>query len=229
MVTRRRGDAEADAKTQPNAQALHRAALASLPGCMGSLGDPVPVVSLRSTTGYHLGCLRHPPPRVTTHPRATGMVPRTPGMVPSRARHDLDASPPPPQRAPRKHPGGMPGCSRWLSEATPPDPMPPSSQAPRQGCQTGEGNGHAETRRRGGRRENTTQRAGAAPGGAGIPAGMHGISWGPATGGVASLNHRLPSRMPLASMGTCQRYRSSKGIPVLVRNSTNSSRNVVCR
>jgi hypothetical protein len=32
--------------------------LASLPGCPG-LSNPHPVVSLRSTTGYTLGCLRH--------------------------------------------------------------------------------------------------------------------------------------------------------------------------
>ena len=39
---------------------------------------------------------------------------------------------------PHTHPGGMPECSRWLSEATPPDPSPPSRHAPRQGCQTEE-------------------------------------------------------------------------------------------
>ena len=32
--------------------------LASLPGCPG-LSNPHPVVSLHSTTGYTLGCLRH--------------------------------------------------------------------------------------------------------------------------------------------------------------------------
>jgi hypothetical protein len=32
--------------------------LASLPGCPG-LSNPHPVVSLRSTTGYRLGCLQH--------------------------------------------------------------------------------------------------------------------------------------------------------------------------
>ena len=36
-----------------------RAGLASLPGCTGP-STPYPVVSLRSTTGYPLGCLRHP-------------------------------------------------------------------------------------------------------------------------------------------------------------------------
>ena len=36
-----------------------RPGLASLPGCTGP-STPYPVVSLRSTTGYPMGCLWHP-------------------------------------------------------------------------------------------------------------------------------------------------------------------------
>ena len=36
----------------------HSGGLASLPGCRG-VSNLNPVVSLRSTTGYTLGCLRH--------------------------------------------------------------------------------------------------------------------------------------------------------------------------
>jgi hypothetical protein len=71
-----------------------------------------PVVALRSTTGCTLGCLWHPSSRRASHPGA-------PGMIPTRLRNRRGHRR---EHVPERHPGGMPDCSRWLSEATPPEP-----------------------------------------------------------------------------------------------------------
>ena len=48
----------------------------------------------------------------------------------------------------QEHPGGMPDGSRWLSEATPPEPVPPTIHAPRPGVPERVENGLAKTPRR---------------------------------------------------------------------------------
>jgi len=92
--------------------------LAPLPGCM-MLRTGNPVVSLRSTTGYTLSSLRdmgfrHHAPMFRGAPiPAPGATRNTPNSA------VLDA-------------GGIPACSRWLSEerATPPDSKSPFSRTP---------------------------------------------------------------------------------------------------
>ena len=49
---------------------------------------------------------------------------------------------------PRTHPGGMPDCSRWLSEATPPEPITPLTTRTPAGVPDRGGNGLAKTPRR---------------------------------------------------------------------------------
>ncbi|MEY3277213.1 MAG: hypothetical protein RL153_2481 [Verrucomicrobiota bacterium] len=68
--------------------------------------------------------------------------------APLCARHPLDDLPNSIRRAPRTHPVGMQECSRWLSEATPPEPITPLMTRTPAGVPERGGNGLAKTPRR---------------------------------------------------------------------------------
>ncbi len=90
---------------------LGRVALASRRDAGNNVRNSVPVVSLRSTTGYRLSCLRHEAEAARALPVEAGGLPTLSQWFPAEAF-------------------GFLALSRWLSNASPPANRPPSPRTP---------------------------------------------------------------------------------------------------
>ena len=139
---------------------MHATALASLPGCMGFLATvnrwcrfAQPPATPSDASGIHRPAsapnqVAAPSRRCATPPSVPHQSPMSEIPVASGStgssssaidvrrstiflRPAMHTGP-----EPRTHPGGMPECSRWLSEATPPDPSPPHDKHPGRGART---------------------------------------------------------------------------------------------
>ena len=89
--------------------------MAHLPACY-TWGSRIPGVSLRSTPGYWIGCLRH---HWETKRQCAHLPPSRRDDIQWSAVEQNDTTGTSSTHLP--HPGGMTSNNRWLSEATPPE------------------------------------------------------------------------------------------------------------